>query len=279
MKAHDKGFVNELAATTAAISVLGLLAACFWGYFYNPVSWKIILILMLIALPGSIVHGGYIGAALMGGFGLLAAYFSNQPNHQITKYYLSGVLLFILINFAITAVKNFIRPDRVPEDFPEDIKSKDRVIEHRKNRNLSASGKGVVSFEKEASGKRKIEQQVKASNYVSRGKIPAHMGKASKGLKEEDALKRWKEISALWYEWNPLDVQAGSEAMKDKYDKYLGASLLLLENGASIEELSNYLKSVAENYLDLTESDQLKPEEFAVKLKNWYQKNWQDNVS
>ena len=75
-----------------------------------------------------------------------------------------------------------------------------------------------------------------------------------------------------------MDDQVESEAMKDKYDKYLGASLLLLENGASIEELSHYLESVVENYLGFTESDQLKPEEFAVKLKNWYQKNWQNSV-
>ncbi len=97
-------------------------------------------------------------------------------------------------------------------------------------------------------------------------------------LNKQESRKRWKEIQDLWCSWDPIGVMSGPDCPRDEYDSYLGPSLRLLERNASIEEISEYLCYVVSDYMELGQAaiDNLKPDNFAMKLKNWYLENWPD---
>lgn len=80
------------------------------------------------------------------------------------------------------------------------------------------------------------------------------------------------ELRELWCQWDPIGVMPLGWP-KDEYDDYLGATLALLEEGASLERIENYLANVAFQTMGLS-SVSVAPKEFALKLGKWFQENW-----
>lgn len=98
-------------------------------------------------------------------------------------------------------------------------------------------------------------------------------------LTKTQSRKRWKEIRELWREWDPIGVMDDPNCPRDEYDGYLGPSLRLLERGAPTEQIAGYLRYVVGEYMGLgTRGIQhSKPEQFAVRLQNWYASKWPDS--
>jgi hypothetical protein len=80
----------------------------------------------------------------------------------------------------------------------------------------------------------------------------------------------------LWNEWDPIGV---ADAVHDEYDSYLGPTLRLLENHASVEQLENYLADVTLVHMglsDVPEGASLR-QKFAHQLITWYETNWPES--
>ena len=64
---------------------------------------------------------------------------------------------------------------------------------------------------------------------------------------------------------------------RDEYDSYLGPTLRLLENGASQQEIAEYLATVELGRMGLSETPKarLRRNNFAAELRSWYEGKWQ----
>jgi hypothetical protein len=95
-------------------------------------------------------------------------------------------------------------------------------------------------------------------------------------LTKDQSRRRWAQIRDLWNDWDPIGVTALSDWPRDEYDAYLGPSLRLLESGASLQALRDYLADVELNRMGLSESPQAQKArlQFAAKLREWYEKHW-----
>lgn len=76
-------------------------------------------------------------------------------------------------------------------------------------------------------------------------------------LTKEQSRKRWREIRALWCEFDPIGVVNSLSGPDDEYDGYLGPSLRLLERGATVEEIASYLAKVTLDHMGLSDSRSL----------------------
>lgn len=99
-------------------------------------------------------------------------------------------------------------------------------------------------------------------------------------LTKEQSRKRWREIRALWCEFDPIGVVNSSSALDDEYDAYLGPSLRLLERGATVDEIASYLATVTVNHMGLGDSPEAKGARlrFAHRLREWYSAHWPDTT-
>ncbi len=97
-------------------------------------------------------------------------------------------------------------------------------------------------------------------------------------LEKEDSRRRYEEIRKLWCEWDPIGVIDLNYSRQNEYDNYLGPTLRLLEDGASNQQIAEYLSYVVGKYMGLGESgvQRSKPLVFAEKLRNWYESKWPD---
>jgi hypothetical protein len=93
-------------------------------------------------------------------------------------------------------------------------------------------------------------------------------------LSKTDSRERWRQIRALWNEWDPIGVTGGR--VDDEYDGYLGPTLRLLESRASVEELQRYLAQVTLERMGLSESADAQASRlhFASRLLDWYESSW-----
>jgi hypothetical protein len=92
-------------------------------------------------------------------------------------------------------------------------------------------------------------------------------------LSKQDSRERWRQIRALWNEWDPIGV---AHSVQDEYEAYLGPTLRLLERAAPLPDLERYLSEVALERMGLTDSEQASCArvQFARQLYDWYQLNW-----
>lgn len=95
-------------------------------------------------------------------------------------------------------------------------------------------------------------------------------------LTKEQSRKRWREIRALWCEFDPIGVVNSLSGPDDEYDGYLGPSLRLLERGATVEEIASYLAKVTLDHMGLSDSH-----EFATarhRFAQSYSAHWRDST-
>ncbi len=95
-------------------------------------------------------------------------------------------------------------------------------------------------------------------------------------LDKSDSRERWRQIRDLWIEFDPIGVMGLEDWPRDEYDSYLGPTLRLLEQGASLEEIQKYLAFVTLEYMGLNETSQAEKSRraFAIRLRDWYTEKW-----
>lgn len=95
-------------------------------------------------------------------------------------------------------------------------------------------------------------------------------------LSKQQSRKRWDEVRDLWCKWDPIGVMSMPDWPRDEYDSYLGRTLRLLESGASLQVISEYLAQVELEHMGLSDTKPAKSNRlaFAVELREWYEKHW-----
>ena len=88
-------------------------------------------------------------------------------------------------------------------------------------------------------------------------------------LDKQQSRQRIAEIRQLWNEWDPIGVV---DVVNDEYDMYLAPTLRLLERGASVEELVEYLNWVTLERMGLSAVSG--PADFAKRLQHWFANKW-----
>jgi hypothetical protein len=88
--------------------------------------------------------------------------------------------------------------------------------------------------------------------------------------------QRKAQLRALWCEWDPIGVLDDPDWPRDEYDDYLQPTLKLLESGAGVSAIAQYLNSIVGDSLALGETGVMttNPILFASKLRDWYDANW-----
>ena len=96
-------------------------------------------------------------------------------------------------------------------------------------------------------------------------------------LEKEESRQRYREIRALWNEWDPIGIAPSEGGPQDEYDSYLGPTLRLLEQSAPTDEIEKYLGYIVGEYMGLGDEGlaYCRPQEFARKLQVWFAKNWE----
>ena len=97
-------------------------------------------------------------------------------------------------------------------------------------------------------------------------------------LNKSESRERWRQIRALWNEWDPIGV--ASDSLDDEYEAYLGPTLRLLERHASSEEIEQYLADVTLRHMGLSETaaGPMSRRQFATRLYDWYSEKWPNSV-
>ena len=95
-------------------------------------------------------------------------------------------------------------------------------------------------------------------------------------LDKSDSRERWRQIRDLWNEFDPIGVMGIKDWPRDEYDSYLGPTLRLLEQGASLEEIQKYLAFVTLEHMGLNETSraEMSRRTFAKRLQDWYAEKW-----
>ena len=91
-----------------------------------------------------------------------------------------------------------------------------------------------------------------------------------------ESRERIRDIRAQWAWWDPIGVlpdPADPDGPRDEYDMYLAPTLRLLERGASIDELSEFLDKIAFGRMGLSTVTPTS-REFAARLINWFAAGW-----
>lgn len=95
-------------------------------------------------------------------------------------------------------------------------------------------------------------------------------------LAKPDSRERWRQVRDLWNEFDPIGVMGMDDWPRDEYESYLGQTLRLLEQGASLEEIQKYLAFVTLEHMGLNETPEfeLSRRNFAKRLRDWYVEKW-----
>jgi hypothetical protein len=85
--------------------------------------------------------------------------------------------------------------------------------------------------------------------------------------------QRIAQLRALWCEWDPIGVLDDPDWPRDEYDDYLLPTWQLLESGAGVSAVAQYLNSVVGESLALGETGVIstQPILFAAKLRDWFE--------
>ncbi len=96
-------------------------------------------------------------------------------------------------------------------------------------------------------------------------------------LDKSDSRERWRQVRDVWNEFDPIGVMGMEDWPRDEYESYLGQTLRLLEQGASLEEIQKYLAFVSLEHMGLNETPQfeMSRRNFAKRLRDSYAEKWQ----
>src|SRR5712691_1421507 len=92
-------------------------------------------------------------------------------------------------------------------------------------------------------------------------------------LEKEQSRERIRQLRELWNEWDPIGVINGSAPPLDEYSGYVGKSMRFLE--ADDEKgLVEYLRWAVLEHMGLSQAPDTSFEDFAKKMRQWFQSNW-----
>ena len=92
-------------------------------------------------------------------------------------------------------------------------------------------------------------------------------------LDKERSRERMRQLRVLWNEWDPIGVISDSDGLDDEYSGYAGKSMRYLE--ADDEKgLVEYLRWAVFENMGLSREPDPSFEEFAKRLRQWFQSNW-----
>ena len=99
-------------------------------------------------------------------------------------------------------------------------------------------------------------------------------------LSKPESRERWRQARDLWNAFDPIGVMPMEDWPRDEYEGYLGPTLRLLESGANLSELEQYLKKVTLEHMGLTETPARAAarRQFAETLRLWYEQKWSGTV-
>jgi hypothetical protein len=95
---------------------------------------------------------------------------------------------------------------------------------------------------------------------------------AERTLDKEAMRRRGRELRALLNEWDPIGV-IGEHGPDDEYDCLLWPLMRLLEGGASVRDLTDYLQQEFTDHFGLSAAPQGSLQ-FAEQAKCWYEGSW-----
>ena len=81
--------------------------------------------------------------------------------------------------------------------------------------------------------------------------------------------RRWAELCALWAEFDPIGVMDDPSCPRDEYDSYVGPTLRRLVDGASVEQIADFLEALVNENMEF-KPDREETERFARRLDAWF---------
>ena len=91
-------------------------------------------------------------------------------------------------------------------------------------------------------------------------------------LEKEDSRRRWRELRELWNDYDPIGVMGSPNSPLDEYEAYVGSTLRLLEQGATPEDIAEFLEQASE-HMGL-QFDRQNALEHAARFVRWYLERW-----
>ena len=88
-------------------------------------------------------------------------------------------------------------------------------------------------------------------------------------MTKAQSRRRWAALRALWNEFDPIGVMGEASHPGDEYEAYVGPTMRRLEDGASVEEIADFLESVVSERMGL-DPDREEAERFARRLDAWF---------
>ena len=95
-----------------------------------------------------------------------------------------------------------------------------------------------------------------------------------KRLDKNASRQRWRELRDKWNEYDPIGVMDDSDWPRDEYEAYVGPTMRLLEQGATVESIVRYLEE-ASAHMGLS-FDRPRTLQHSAEFVRWYQDRWRD---
>jgi len=93
-----------------------------------------------------------------------------------------------------------------------------------------------------------------------------------KRLDKQASRQRWGELRDKWNDYDPIGVMDSPEWPRDEYETYVGETMRMLEQGASVDDIVGYLEEVSD-YMGL-KFDRDRALQYSEIFIRWYQENW-----
>jgi hypothetical protein len=94
-------------------------------------------------------------------------------------------------------------------------------------------------------------------------------------LTKAQSRQRWHELRALWNEFDPIGVMPNVNWPPDEYEAYVGPTMRLLEQDASVEEILKCLEWAVCDRMGL-EMDREAAMRFTNRIQQWFKEKWRD---
>lgn len=97
-----------------------------------------------------------------------------------------------------------------------------------------------------------------------------------KRLDKTASRQRWGELRDKWNDYDPIGIMDIPNCPRDEYQAYVGRTMRLLEQGASLDEIVAYLEEVSA-YMGLT-FDRRRARQHGAEFVRWYDEKWRDTI-
>jgi hypothetical protein len=95
-----------------------------------------------------------------------------------------------------------------------------------------------------------------------------------KRLDKQTSRRRWRELRDKWNEYDPIGVMDDPDWPRDEYEAYVGPTLRLLEQGATVEDIVGYLEEASACMgLNFDRPNSL---QHSAEFVFWYQDKWRN---